>query len=1325
MRSKSTCLSGPATDVPFICLGVCTSAKRRRRKSGVSAWVFVLILLSSAIAQASLQTYDQIIKADHTAGLPTLATLTSPVVLTGTNKASFEFGHTFGDVTMEFILEGDPTTGSASKYLAVGSNAGSNLRYEQWSNTGQLGFTELGVLDYRFSPAIPSPTVPVHIAYVWDDSESTMTLYMNGTMAGSASGVTARFAMPTGRGYLGANPSNGEAMIGTIYRVTVYNKIIDEAVIRKHADAYNDVVHPPVVGFFHATPEAMFSPESSVLQWSVENAIIVTLNGVDVTGTTALIVSPTQTATYTLTASNEAGSVSAQTTIQVNPVPVIDRFKSDKTYVGPGETVTLQWETQYAEAFFITPHPGDVTPLTIHGAGRIEIVAQEPTTFTLMASNAFDTTTAETSIQIVQPAAHLIISEFMADDGSTLADEDGEFTGWIEVHNPTLAPIDLSGYHLTDDDDAPLKWAFPNLTLAADGYLVVFASGKNRTESAQLHTNFRLNNDGEPLALVGPGPAVLHTFTPSYPSQTEDISYGVLGGDTHIELFMGQPTPGTQNSATPPPPGPVGFSHASGLFTEEFYVTLTSGEPTATILYTLDGSAPDGDSAQIYTTPIPIHGTTRLRAVALVNGQISRVKGEQYVRINQDLAQYSSSLPILVIENFDSGVIPQKGWSGSGAGVRQLPRQDAIWATFERVNGMSSLANTPQMFSRIGIRGRGAFSTQWRQKPYSVEAVDDDDKELDVAPLDLPPHSDWILYFPDPDSNKDPTLLFNTFAYGLSGKTDRYSVRFRWVEAFVNEDGGDLSLADRRGVYALIEKVSRGKHRLDFERLSQDGSSGGWLLNINRMDAEPDTGWPAINGATRPWYFHTAGANRVAQTPANSPGQGDDIPRQGNGFLNFDNPNGYVINPAQRAAIENWFVEFEDVLYNNAIWKDPILGYRRYLDDLDFVDYFILNVLTKNGDGMLISMFPWKGDDGRLRMGPAWDYNWSSYYIGGSATSSLMHRSDRLWYGRLFADPDFKQRYIDRWWALRAGPMSNEGIISVIDDQMADITPAKALLNGLASEAEWLSRLQRMKDWLTTRADWIDENYLSPPYFNHGGGSVPKGLALVVQAETGTLYVTTDGQDPRAPGGALSPSAHRYEGPMAIDTQTRILARSRNQSEWSGLAQVDLFPPQDLSGLAITEIMFHPTGFEAWDGADLEFLELKNTGTGELNLGGLTFSSGIEFTFPIGTRLEPEQFFVLGRNPTAYESLYPGQALDGVYTGKLDNNGETLTLSEPLGQTVLSVTYDDRAPWPTTPDGHGFSLVPEESALDPDPDQGAGWRASTWENGSPSMDDPS
>ena len=672
-----------------------TLVTRRVPERLIPFCALVLCFLSASTARASLQAYDQAIKQDTLAGLPALASLTSPVELTGSNKVSFNFGGTSGDVTMEFILAGDPGAGSASKYLAVGSNVRSNLRYEQWNNTGQLGFTQLGILDYDFSPAVPSPTRPVHIAYVWDHSEYTMTLYLNGTVAGTCSGVTDGFAMPTGQGYLGANPSTGEAMIGTIYRVTVYNEIIDEAAILRHADAFNDVVRPPIVGFFSAHPEAFFVPGSSILRWFVEDAVTVTLDGADVTGIQELVVSPTETTTYTLTATNDGDSVSSHTTIHVNPLPLIDRFAGLKAFVGPGETVTLQWETRYADTHFITPTPGDMTSLTTDGTGSVDVQVQDAATFTLAAGNAFGTATAQTSIEVVQPAAHPVISEFMADDESTLADEDGEFTGWIEVHNPTLTAVNLAGYYLTDDDTNLLKWAFPDMVLAPDAYLVVFASGKHRTDSAKLlHTNFRLNNDGEPLALVGPGSDIIHAFTP-YPAQTEDISYGLLGADVNIEIFMGLPTPGAENDAALPPPLPVHFSHVSGLFTQDFDVTLTSDEPGATILYTLDGSRPDEVNGQVYTEPISIQGTTRLRAVTVVEGRVSPVKAERYIRVHPDLAGYSSSLPILVIENFGSGVIPQKGWSGSGAGVRQLPRQDAVWATFERVNGQSSLANGP------------------------------------------------------------------------------------------------------------------------------------------------------------------------------------------------------------------------------------------------------------------------------------------------------------------------------------------------------------------------------------------------------------------------------------------------------------------------------------------------------------------------------------------------------------------------------------------------------------------------------------------------------
>jgi hypothetical protein len=92
-------------------------------------------------------------------------------------------------------------------------------------------------------------------------------------------------------------------------------------------------------------------------------------------------------------------------------------------------------------------------------------------------------------------------------------------------------------------------------------------------------------------------------------------------------------------------------------------------------------------------------------------------------------------------------------------------------------------------------------------------------------------------------------------------------------------------------------------------------------------------------------------------------------------------------------------------------------------------------------------------------------------------------------------------------------------------------------------------------------------------------------------------------------------------------------------------------------------------------------------------LSGLKFTAGITFTFTNGTTLNAGQRFVLGRNATALATKYPGLAVDGLYTGRLDNGGETIRLSTPTDTPVLEVTYKDAAPWPVTADGMGWSLV--------------------------------
>ncbi len=145
---------------------------------------------------------------------------------------------------MEFILEGDPTVG-ADGYLAVGENTTSSLRYAQWQNTRQMGFTQLGVADYLFTPALPSPTIPTHVVYVWNSTDLSMNIYTNGVLAGTATGVTSDFAMPTGAGFLGSTPAGGEAMVGRILRIVVYSGVVPEATIQQHAKAFSSASRGP------------------------------------------------------------------------------------------------------------------------------------------------------------------------------------------------------------------------------------------------------------------------------------------------------------------------------------------------------------------------------------------------------------------------------------------------------------------------------------------------------------------------------------------------------------------------------------------------------------------------------------------------------------------------------------------------------------------------------------------------------------------------------------------------------------------------------------------------------------------------------------------------------------------------------------------------------------------------------------------------------------------------------------------------------------------------------------------------------------------------
>lgn len=205
-----------------------------------------------------------------------------------------------------------------------------------------------------------------------------------------------------------------------------------------------------------------------------------------------------------------------------------------------------------------------------------------------------------------------LLTEFMAAGQSVIADEDGNFPDWVEIHNPDAAPLSLAGWHLSDNPAKPAKWTFPDVTVAPGGYLVVFCSERDPAlPAAHPHANFRLNDGGETLALSAPDGGIVQLLT--YPLQLPDLSHD--GAD-----YLANPTPGAANDgvsvaiARAPE-----FSEPHGFKTAGFNLTLTSGTPGAKVRYTLDGAEPNGASKPL-TSPLRVAKTTVVRAAAFADG---------------------------------------------------------------------------------------------------------------------------------------------------------------------------------------------------------------------------------------------------------------------------------------------------------------------------------------------------------------------------------------------------------------------------------------------------------------------------------------------------------------------------------------------------------------------------------------------------------------------------------------------------------------------------------------------------------------------------------
>ncbi|NNC69852.1 MAG: hypothetical protein HKN90_03415 [Flavobacteriaceae bacterium] len=379
---------------------------------------------------------------------------------------------------------------------------------------------------------------------------------------------------------------------------------------------------------------------------------------------------------------------------------------------------------------------------------------------------------------------------------------------------------------------------------------------------------------------------------------------------------------------------------------------------------------------------------------------------------------------------------------------------------------------------KIGIEYRGATSQAlFPKKSFGLETRDANNNDLDVSLAGFPEEEDWILYGP----YSDKSLLRNLLIYDLSRDINRYASRTTFAELTLNND--------YRGVYVFMEKLKRDKNRIDINRLRVDENTGedvtgGYILKIDKTEGNNlGEGYNELNSF------------RSAYTPNNA-SSNQDI------YFLYEYPDAEDITVEQKAYITSYISNFEDALASNN-FKDPDLGYQAYIDVPSFIDFFLLNELSNNIDAYRLSTFMHKDKNGKLKMGPIWDFNLAfgnADYCSGGETNVWSYKFNErcsgdfwlvpFWWERLLEDENFVNQLKDRWNILRAGVFSEGAILNKIDNSIETLSEAGAIDKNFSKWAilgtyVWPNKFvgtnyneetTYLKNWISSRLTWLDTN---------------------------------------------------------------------------------------------------------------------------------------------------------------------------------------------------------------------------------------------------------
>ncbi len=815
------------------------------------------------------------------------------------------------------------------------------------------------------------------------------------------------------------------------------------------------------------------------------------------------------------------------------------------------------------------------------------------------------------------------------------------------------------------------------------------ATGANRASEnlSLVYDSFDVSATGLPALVNGANVLAIQGMNFSASSSDFLIAPLLEGSSTQTQNLYMVPTPGAANGE-----GFTGFvkdtvfSVKRGLYTAAQTVAITSATPGATIRYTTNGSAPTLSNGTTYTAPLSISATTTVRAAAFLAGLApTNVDTNTYVFP----AAVASSLQASA--NITSTDIPNLQ-----AGLTDLPSVSFVFPATSTLNDSTEIPlsvewlnpdGTPGFQIDCGAKQFGGAFTQFNKESFRLQFR----SEYGQGRLNYPVFAGFDRGLKAADSFDSIEIrngshdmaargfyMSNTFADDTLLDMGQIAPHGRYIHLYINGAyWGMYHLRERWGADMISHYL--GGSKTSYEAINGNLNVGGW--------ADPGTPYDGDGSA---W---TRIKNNRASYAAVKP------------YLDVKDYVDYMVM---------WMFGNAEHEYRCAGPTVPGAGFRFFLNDADGYLNGTTNVWDSNGNNT-----GYNTPSNRTLPGDGPGGIFSSLFIA--------------------ADPDYRTLLADRIQRhfIRPGGVMTAGANKArLSQRLAQVDRAiiaECAKWGYRTTTTW--RTQRdytLATWFDTRATDVTGQYrttgfypsFEAPTFSQQGGSVSSGSSLTMTAPSGgSILYTTDGSDPRLPGGNTSPKAVTAST-LTISQNTLVRARAKSGATWSALNEA-FFQTTDAlpsNHLAITEINYNPAGT-----ASEEFVEFTNLGTHAINLRGVVVNGGIFFTFPdnYDTVLAPGQRLLLVENRLDFETRYGLELpIAGVYSGQLNNAGDSIVLTLPAAATpYFTLDFGDSNGWPAEADGGGRTLVLTNRTPGALPSAAANWQASSALGGSPNGTD--